>query len=122
MNSLKYFMLNGTQGHVTTWTSEHDAGATDLVTEDNLRRLLGVPIYFFSGSENAVYSPESTDASYTTLRDLGDESQYERDVFDGFGHLDCWMGEKALHVIWPKVREHIKKASKIPGGKTLIPA
>jgi hypothetical protein len=116
-------MHNGIHGYVTTWPSPladgGDAPATTLVADANLRRLLNVPIYFFSGSENAVYSPESTDISYTTLRGLGDEGQYERDVFDGFGHLDCWMGEKAATVIWPIVRQHMKKVSKLRAGKTV---
>lgn len=120
MHCLQHLTLNGTEGYVTTWppfaNDGHDVSATNLVTKDNLRRLLHVPIYFFSGSENAVYSPESTDLSYTTLRDLGNEGLYECDVFDGFGHLDCWVGEKASEVIWPRVREQMKKASRYHEG------
>jgi aspartate/methionine/tyrosine aminotransferase len=97
------------------------SSATDLVTDANLVRFLNVPIYFFSGSENAVYSPESTDLSYTRLREFGDERQYEREVFDGFGHLDCWMSEKAAGVIWPTVKEHMQKVSMFPGSRT-VPA
>jgi hypothetical protein len=56
-----------------------------------------------------MYRPEATDTSYTILRDRFEEGQYERDVFEGFGHLDCWMGEKAAEVIWPRVRAHMVK-------------
>lgn len=118
MHGFKHLILNGTRGYVTTWPPVNGGDtlsqATNLVTPANFRRLRNIPIYFFSGSENRVYSPESTDISYTTLRDAGDERQYERDVFDGFGHLDCWMGEKAATVIWPRVGEHMKKVSRVP--------
>jgi len=116
MQGFKHLLLNGTQGYVTTWPPPSVGGssATNLVTPANLQRLRNIPIYFFSGSENRVFSPESTDISYMTLRDAGDEEQYERDVFEGFGHLDCWMGEKAAKEIWPRVREHMKKVSRVP--------
>lgn len=122
MHCLKNLVDNGTKGYVTTWPSplsgdRNTSSATSLVTDENVKRFISVPIYFFSGSNNAVYSPESTDLSYTRLRGLGDEGQYERDVFEGFGHLDCWMGETGETVIWPRVREHMKKVSKFPGGR-----
>jgi len=117
MHNFKHLILNGTQGYVTTWPSPSAGGdaassATNLVTPANVRRLRNIPIYFFSGGDNRVFSPESTDISYTTLRDAADEGQYERDVFEGFGHLDCWMGEKAAKEIWPRVGEHMKKVSR----------
>jgi len=116
MHCLKNLVHNGTKGYVTTWPSpladdRNTSSAISLVTDENVKRFLNVPIYFFSGSNNAVYSPESTDMSYTRLRGLGDEGQYERDVFEGFGHLDCWMGETGKTVIWPRVRAHMKKVS-----------
>jgi hypothetical protein len=125
MHCLKHLTHNGSRGYVTTWPSPKadtgDASATNLVTEANLQRLLNIPIYFFSGAENASYSPESTDISYTTLRRVGDEGLYDRDAFDGFGHLDCWMAEKAATVIWPRVREHMKKVSIAAAGSKTVP-
>jgi len=59
-----------------------------------------------------VFTPEATDMSYTTLRNEFLEGQYERDVFDGFGHLDCWMGERAADVIWPRVKQHMIKVGR----------
>jgi hypothetical protein len=54
-----------------------------------MTRLRGIPILFFSGSENAVFDPQSTDISYTRLRDTFGEEWYGRVVFEGRGHLDC---------------------------------
>jgi hypothetical protein len=103
----------GRHGMVTTWPSpsstDSSASVKELENDINLDHLKHIPIFFFSGSENAVFTPEATDMSYTTLRSKFDEGQYERDVFDGFGHLDCWMGEKAADVVWPRVKQHMIK-------------
>ncbi|KAK2784915.1 ERAD-associated protein [Emmonsiellopsis sp. PD_33] len=69
-----------------------------LVTDINLNRLRGIPILFFSGAENVVFSPLSTEASYSKLRRLFGGGDYDRVEFPGRGHLDCWMGTNAAIV------------------------
>ena len=96
-------MKMGTSGHVTNNMGEI------LDTVPNITRLKGIPILFFSGSENVVYSPESTDRSYSALRDQLGSDNYERAVFQGRGHLDCWMGTNAHTVVYPRVRAHMEK-------------
>lgn len=61
MTSLQHLMSMGVVGN-----AQNNAGET-LVTTENLVRLRGVPIFFFSGLENAIYSPELTDISYNAL-------------------------------------------------------
>jgi hypothetical protein len=111
MRCLTHLVRIGTTGKVLTWplpsSTAGSTSARELIDDRNLDRLKSIPIFFFSGSENAVYTPEATDISYTTLRDKFDEGLYERDVFEGFGHLDCWMAEKAADVVWPRVKEHM---------------
>ena len=85
-----------------------------------MARLKHIPIFFFSGSENDVFSPESTDISYTDLRDRFDEAQYERDVFEGFGHHDCWIGEMAADVVWESVKDHMIKVCSV--GRNGVPS
>lgn len=69
-----------------------NASALDVIPRDqSLERLRGIPILLFSGSENAVYEPEGTDRCYSLLRSELDPDHYERVVFVGRGHLDCWM-------------------------------
>ena len=108
---LAHFVRMGRHGMVITWPSpsstDSSASVKELENDIDLDRLRHIPIFFFSGGENAVFTPEATDISYTTLRSKFDEGQYERDVFDGFGHLDCWMGEKAADVVWPRVKQHM---------------
>lgn len=81
----------------------------NLVTPHNVARLRGIPMLIFSGSENVVYTPESTDKSYSILRDQLGPENYERHVFQGRGHLDCWMGPDAYKDVYPRVTRHIEK-------------
>ena len=102
MASLEHLMSMGITSRVENNVRE------DLVTEGSLKHLKGIPIFLFSGSENAVYSPEATDLSYNALRNLG-EDDYERAVFQGKGHLDCWMGVDTDLDVYPRVKAHVDK-------------
>jgi len=103
MKNLKQLMFTGTRGYVVDDSSEC------LVTPDNVARLRDIPIFFIHGGQNQVYSPESTMRSYDILRERFGSSQYERWVFEGRGHLDCWMGVSCNMDVYPRVEEHIKK-------------
>ena len=105
MRSLAYFMSSGCLGYVTT----NAPTSINLVTPSNIAKLKGIPIFFFSGTGNAVFAPENTDVSYTMLRDANGADDYERVVFEGRGHLDCWMGVTAYKDVYPRVREHIDR-------------
>jgi cholesterol oxidase len=76
-----------------------------ILTDDDARNLdrLRLPIHFISGSENRMFVPESTQASYNLLRDTNGASYYQRSVYEGFGHLDCYFGSGAPEAIWPDI-------------------
>ncbi|KAG5912837.1 hypothetical protein E4U42_001779 [Claviceps africana] len=86
-----------------------------LTTPRNVRRLRGLPILLFSGADNDVLSPAATDKTYEVLtRTFGLSAgmprggiQYRREVFAGYGHLDCWMGRTAYRDVFPVVAEEI---------------
>lgn len=106
MMSLEHLMYMGTHGYVT------DNHNTSLVTKPNLDRLKGLSILFLSGTENVVYSPETTDTSFTTLTSHFQQAGYERKLLQGYGHLDCWMSESAVDDVYPAVFHHIEKCLK----------
>lgn len=87
-----------------------NAGAS-LAVPKNIERLRGLPIFLFSGSENVVYDPESTEASYSILRSQLEYEDYERVVFPGRGHLDCWMGIGCEGDVFPLINDHLKKCT-----------
>jgi choline dehydrogenase-like flavoprotein len=109
MVSLGHLMAMGRAGYVMT----NPPTSINLVTPSNMSRLRGVPIFFFSGSENTVYDPQNTDVSYTMLRDAFGADDYERTVFEGRGHLDCWMGKDAVKDVYPRVRKHVDQVMKV---------
>lgn len=103
MTSLQHLMFMGTHGFVTNNKNE------SLVTDANLKRLSNLPILFLSGSENVVYRPETTDKSFTKLMGKFGQGGVEREVIQGYGHLDCWMGEDAVRDVYPRVLGHAKR-------------
>jgi hypothetical protein len=105
MTLLHLLMQMGFRGFVTT----NAPLCTPLTTASNIRRLKGIPFFLFSGSDNAVLTSESTDKTYTILRDTFGSEGYERRVVQGYGHLDCWMGREAYKDVYPMVREHVDR-------------
>lgn len=103
MPSLAHLVAMGSRGVALTNSLQ------SLVSDSNLSNFEGIPILLFSGSENAVYKPENTDVSYSRLRDRFGAMNYERTVFQGRGHLDCWMSETAVKDVWPRVLRHVDK-------------
>jgi cholesterol oxidase len=77
----------------------------NILTGDDAGHLgrLRLPIHFISGSENRMFVPESTEASYKYLCDANGASYYRRSVYEGFGHLDCYFGSGAPEAIWPDI-------------------
>jgi hypothetical protein len=94
------------------YVHNNDAASTSLVTPENIAKLKGIPIFFMSGSDNAVYTPESTDKSYTTLINQFGSEDYERKIFADRGHLDCWMGATAYLDVYPRVQKHLENTFK----------
>ncbi|KAG6009924.1 hypothetical protein E4U21_000695 [Claviceps maximensis] len=88
---------------------------TVLTTPRNIDRLRGMPIFLFSGADNDVLSPAATHQTYETLTTTFGLSaglsrggvQYRREVFAGYGHLDCWMGRTAYRDVFPVVADEI---------------
>lgn len=108
MALLHLLMQMGVRGYVTG----NAPLFKDLTTHENVARLKGIPIMLFSGSDNKVLNPESTDKSYSILRDKFGPDNYERHVVQGYGHLDCWMGREAYKDVYPLIREQADKVTR----------
>jgi hypothetical protein len=74
-----------------------------ILTEEDRQHLdrLKLPIHFISGSENRMFIPQSTEDSFNLLCELNGPAYYQRTVYPGFGHLDCYFGMGAAETIWP---------------------
>lgn len=84
-----------------------DNNYRSLVTEENLERLRGIPIFLFSGADNNVFKATSTLKTYKFLK--AREETVSRREFPGFGHLDCWMSERSADTVYKAVEEEVSK-------------
>ncbi|KAL9066065.1 MAG: hypothetical protein Q9157_007266 [Trypethelium eluteriae] len=89
MTCLDHLVQMGLHGKVI------DSDGCDLLDEDHLQKLQGLPIQLIYGTENAVFDPSCTLWDYERLRQKFGEQGYSREAFKGHGHLDCWMSETA---------------------------
>lgn len=69
----------------------------------------------FSGSDNKVLTPESTESTYEILRDRFGTKNYKRVVVQGYGHLDCWMGRESYKDVFPVIREEVDRVCRGEG-------
>jgi hypothetical protein len=100
MRHLRQLMYMGSHGYVVNNKFE------SLVTPENIERLKDIPILFIHGEKNTCYAPESTMMSFDSLRKHFGGDNYQRWVFGGYGHLDCWMGKGSYMEVYPKVEQH----------------
>jgi hypothetical protein len=105
MTLLHTLMQQGYRGTVTT----NGPLFTPLTAPSNLRRMKGIPMLLFSGSDNKVLTPEATEKTYSILRDMFGTEGYRREVVRGYGHLDCWMGRESYIDVFPIVRSEVDR-------------
>ncbi|XP_072045964.1 lipase member K-like [Amphiura filiformis] len=93
---------------------EHGNSAMYLPDFDSRRRLeskaymthmkrLDLPIMFYSGKENKAFPPEATLRAYERCEEAFPEQDYQRLVFEGYGHLDHMMGKNSEEDIFKKL-------------------
>jgi cholesterol oxidase len=93
-----------------------------ILNGEDLRHLdrLRLPILFISGQENRMFIPESTAESYQLLCNANGPSFYRRIVYQGFGHLDCYIGTGASKQIWPDLSHALESPHSV--GAKEVPA
>lgn len=81
-----------------------DSRAPDIMSAEDRRHLdrLDLPMLLISGSENQMFVPEATERTWRLLHGaLG--ANIQREVFEGFGHLDFYLSADARRPIWGKL-------------------
>ncbi|KAM3491958.1 hypothetical protein MY3957_004712 [Beauveria namnaoensis] len=119
MALMHLLMRMGRRGRVST----NGPAFAPLDTDTNVERLRGIPIFFFSGADSQVLSPEATEKTYERLCTTfglaagggGSGLQYRRRVIEGYGHLDCWMGRDAYRDVYPMVLDEVDRV--VRGGE-----
>jgi hypothetical protein len=69
--------------------------------------LLDFPIHFISGTLNQLVMPETTLLSQRWLKQAlpASADKFTRQVFEGYGHLDCLIGRNAAQDVFPSILE-----------------
>ena len=71
---------------------------------------LDFPIHFISGALNQLVMPETTLRSLRWLQEAlpGSAAKFTRQVFPGYGHLDCLVGRTAATDVLPSLLDRLK--------------
>jgi cholesterol oxidase len=80
---------------------------TYLPELERLRR----PITLMSGSENLVWTPESTKRTYELLVDRLGGALFRRVVVDDYGHQDVFMGAESARDVFPDILAHLDRVN-----------
>lgn len=82
-------------------------GENAYVTDANAPQL-DLPISFIAGSHNQIFFPQTSLRTYEWLCAHNSAKNYDRHVFNGYAHLDCFIGKNAHeHVygyLWEKLQ------------------
>jgi pimeloyl-ACP methyl ester carboxylesterase len=72
---------------------------------------LDLPITFMAGALNLEFLPQTSARTYEWLRAHNSLSKhkYHRHVFEGYGHMDCFIGKNASIDIFPKIYSWLEK-------------
>jgi choline dehydrogenase-like flavoprotein len=70
---------------------------------------LALPITFLHGEHNRMFLPESTQETYRLLCERNGPAHYRRHVIPGYAHLDCWVGERAAHDVYPLALSELER-------------
>jgi cholesterol oxidase len=93
------------------------ARAKQLVGADGTDRYMPevarvhMPITLLSGSENLVWIPESTARSYEVLADAHGGDSIRREVIEGYGHQDVFIGARASADAFPVIVGHLDRVN-----------
>jgi hypothetical protein len=71
-------------------------------------RRLRLPISFMHGSLNRAFLPVSTQTTYQWLKDHNGGEWYARKEFDGYGHMDCFVGRRAARDVYDWIVQQLE--------------
>lgn len=70
---------------------------------------LAIPITFVHGERNHLFLSSGSAATYETLRAANGPGLYRRHIIPGYAHMDCFIGERANHDVFPLIREELDR-------------
>lgn len=90
-------------GHVV------DAQGQDCYLTDECARRLALPITFISGSANQLFYPETAWLTQEWLTRINGSAFYTHHVFEGYAHMDTFIGRNAARDVFPYIVSELDK-------------
>ena len=84
-------------------------GRDVYVTRQNAPRL-ALPISFVAGADNQLFFPETCMRTQRWLSACNDPALYTRHVFDGYAHMDLFVGRDAARDVFPYLITQLERA------------
>ncbi|MFN0161126.1 MAG: alpha/beta fold hydrolase [Burkholderiales bacterium] len=85
-------------------------GADTYFQPDKLKRL-ALPIHFITGARNQLFYPETIVRTCELLRVHNDPALYDTHIFEGYAHMDMYVGRNAARDIYPTLLACLKGAA-----------
>ena len=76
---------------------------------------LALPVTFIHGAENRAVGQEATAETYRALCAANGSDLYRRYVVDGYGHIDCVIGDRAWRDVFPLISIGLARADASAG-------
>ncbi|GAA4354212.1 hypothetical protein GCM10023165_45210 [Variovorax defluvii] len=83
-------------------------GRDVYMTPDKAKRL-ALPISFVAGANNALFFPETCIRTQRWLSAFNDPALYTRQVFDGYAHMDLFIGRDAARDVFPYLISQLER-------------
>lgn len=87
-----------------------DAEGGDVYLTPQKAPRLALPISFVAGAKNQLFFPETCIRTQRWLSAFNDPALYTRQVFDGYAHMDLFIGRDAARDIFPYLITQLERA------------
>jgi len=71
---------------------------------------LALPLTLIHGGANECVLPRATELTFDLLTRSNDPRLYQRHLIEGYGHVDCMIGEHADRDVFPHILAHLERA------------
>ena len=68
-----------------------------------------IPMSFLTGEHNRMFVPKGLKRTYDHVRAANGPDLYSHHVFDGYAHLDMWLGDNAARDIFPTALAELER-------------
>jgi cholesterol oxidase len=75
---------------------------------------LALPITFITGAMNQIFVPESVARTLEWVRAHNGPEHYQQHVFEGYAHMDLFIGKNAADEVYPYLLEQLDRFNPVP--------